>query len=125
MHEDGTETFKYVLDFDHFKVSQFSNNELTLVMNPTDSLYYENGSTYGQKLYSSGNSCFSGLKNRSMQKYGRNIFADHPSTVRGEIFGGVKQAIGLGFWYPTQDLFGIPERESGLKLQDTTDSQPY
>jgi len=51
-----------------------------------------------------------------MQKYGRNIFADHPSTVKGEIFGGVKQAIALGFWYPTKDLFGIPERESGLKL---------
>lgn len=42
-HDDGTETFKYVLDFDHFKVSQFSNNKLTLVMNPTDSLYYEDG----------------------------------------------------------------------------------
>ena len=40
-HEDGTETFKYVVNFDHFSVQQYSNGKLTLVMNPNDSLYYE------------------------------------------------------------------------------------
>ena len=41
MHNDGTETFKYVIMHDHFSVSLYSNEKLTLVMNPIDSLYYE------------------------------------------------------------------------------------
>lgn len=98
-------------------------------MNPTDSLYYEDdmnsSNALGLNLYSSGNTCFSGLKNRSNQKTNSNVFRDYPSGLKGEIFGGVKQGVALGFWYPTKDLFGIPERESGLRLQDTTGQQPY
>lgn len=31
----------------------------------------------------------------------------------------------MGFWYPTTTLFGVPERETELMLQDTTDSKPF
>jgi len=41
IHSDKTETFKYIVYFNHFKVEQYSNGQLTLVMNPNDSLYYE------------------------------------------------------------------------------------
>jgi hypothetical protein len=41
VHSDKTETFKYIVYFNHFKVEQYSNGKLTLVMNPNDSLYYE------------------------------------------------------------------------------------
>ena len=42
-HEDLTEEFSYTIDFDHFKLTQYSNNILTMVVNPVDSLYFENG----------------------------------------------------------------------------------
>ena len=42
-HDDETEVFKYKVDFSHFSVSQYSNDVLTLIINPIDSLYFENG----------------------------------------------------------------------------------
>jgi len=43
-HQDETEVFKYVIDFSHFRISQYSNEMLTLILNPINSLYFENGS---------------------------------------------------------------------------------
>ena len=31
----------------------------------------------------------------------------------------------LGFWFPSTELFGIPERESSLTLKSTKDVAPY
>ncbi len=61
-HEDESEKFKYKVDFSHFSVSQYSNDILTLIVNPIDSLYFENGSKeYG--LIDDSPTCFQALKN--------------------------------------------------------------
>jgi len=47
IHSDQSEVFKYVVDFTNFKISQYSNDMLTLIINPINSLYFENGSNNG------------------------------------------------------------------------------
>lgn len=42
-NKDVDEVFRYEVEFDHFKIKQYSNEILTLIMNPVDSLYFENG----------------------------------------------------------------------------------
>jgi len=38
--------------------------------------------------------------------------------------GGVKKAVSMGFYFPSTRLFGLPEREDTLQLQNTL-GQPY
>ena len=39
--------------------------------------------------------------------------------------GGVNRGIGLGFFMPTEHLFGLGEREDTLRLSRTTNSTAY
>ena len=55
-HDDESEVFKYKVDFSHFRVSQYSNDILTLIVNPVDSLYFENGNS--ESLVDDSTSCF-------------------------------------------------------------------
>lgn len=41
------------------------------------------------------------------------------------MWGGVNRGIGLGFFMPSDILFGLGEREDSLVLKRTTDSTPY
>ena len=69
---------------------------------------------------STGDSCFSGLRERVEEETKEDIFG--PSTDK-------KTSISLGFWYGTEKLFGIPEREDTLALKLTDgghlNSEPY
>ena len=128
-HDDGSETFKYEVEYNHFKITQYSNDVVTLVMNVDDSLYYEDDRKVGGAEASSGvadDTCIDGMRSRAEKRHGYDVFRDVDESLAGELFGGVKQAIGMGYFYPTTDhLFGIPERESGLELQNTPVDQPY
>lgn len=49
-HNDATESFRYVVDFEHFKITQYAGDIVTLIMNPIDSLYIEeDGRTHEEK----------------------------------------------------------------------------
>lgn len=43
MADDFSESFKYQMNFDHFKIIQSAGKLITLVINPVDSLYLESG----------------------------------------------------------------------------------
>jgi hypothetical protein len=38
--------------------------------------------------------------------------------------GGVKKAVSMGFYFPSERLFGVPEREDTLMLKNTGEN-PY
>jgi hypothetical protein len=42
-HQDGQETFAYKIYLNGLSIEQYSSDELTLVLNPIDSLYIEDG----------------------------------------------------------------------------------
>ena len=43
----------------------------------------------------------------------------------GTSFEDTREAMSLGFFFPSRTLFGVPERESSLILKETKDSAPY
>jgi len=45
-------------------------------------------------------------------------------TYKGSLTGGVNRAVSMGFYFPSQRLFGLPEREDTLMLKNTG-SNPY
>ena len=44
-HNDNSEIFSYFIQLNHFKITQSSNDVITLIINPIDSLYFENGAS--------------------------------------------------------------------------------
>lgn len=57
--------FKYQIDFEHFRVIQYSNEILTMIINPIDSLYFENGAAAVlPSLVDDSSTCFEALKNK-------------------------------------------------------------
>jgi hypothetical protein len=50
MAEDYSESFRYRMRYDHFRITQYAGTLVTLIINPVDSLYLESGdqmSMYG------------------------------------------------------------------------------
>ena len=44
-HEDGSEQFTYHMNYSRFNIMQYSDDLVTLIINPIDSLYFENGTS--------------------------------------------------------------------------------
>ena len=61
------------------------------------------------------------LKGSIDQKYGRDVYRTIPEEEAGSLWGGVNRGIGLGFFMPSETLFGLGEREDTLVLKRTTD----
>lgn len=108
------------MDFSHFSVSQYSNDVLTLIVNPIDSLYFENGSSESNQADDS-NTCFQALKNNIEVKSQSPVFANALKGTEGDLDGGVKRSVSLGFYFPATRLFGLPEREDTFMLKNTND----
>lgn len=56
---------------------------------------------------------------------GYDVYREIPASEAGSLYGGVNKAIGLGFWMPSPNLFGLGEREDTLVLKRTTRTEPY
>lgn len=104
-------------------MSQYSNDILTLIINPIDSLYFENGSAESG-LINDSPTCFSAIKNNIEVKTQNPVFADAKKGTEGDVDGGVKRSVSLGFYFPSTRLFGLPEREDSFMLKNTNDT-PY
>ncbi len=91
-HNDGTEVFTYTVKFDHFQITQTSNGIETLVVNPTDSLYIESQTEATKQNNENAAPKITSLK-----------------------------AISLGFKFNSKMIFGLPEREDTLMLENTGD----
>jgi len=122
-HDDQTEDFKYKVDFTQFRISQYSNEMLTLILNPINSLYFENGSNQSQEV-DDAPTCFEALKNKIEIEAQSQVFATPPKGAEGNVDGGVKKSVSLGFYFPSTRLFGLPEREDTFLLKNTLD-KPY
>ena len=60
--------------------------------------------------------CFAALRKYSEIRTGKDIFGPTNKTT---------QSISMTTWFPYENLFGVPERESSLELRRTTNSNPY
>lgn len=56
---------------------------------------------------------------------GRDVYRAIPESEAASLRGGVNRGIGLGFFMPSETLFGLGEREDTLILKRTTDNTPY
>jgi len=65
------------------------------------------------------------LKTQIDNKVGRDVYKTIPAVDAGLMTGGVNRGIGLGFWMPTETLYGLGEREDTLVLQRTTGKTGY
>ena len=102
-HQLGDETFTYRIWFDHFKIEQIDKDgDVTMVINPKDTLYVEHQNASKLQMY---------LSEEDETGY--------------EWPGQVKEGVGLGFFVPTKNLFGLGEREDTLNLKTTSDRSPY
>lgn len=130
-HESGDESFEYTVELDHFRINQVSDSGevlQTLVVNPQDTLHYETGdSNSAPHMYNTNNGDvdFEMLKQEISEKTGRDVFRSVPESEAASLRGGVSQGIGLGFFMPSDVLFGLGEREDTLVLKRTTDSDAY
>ena len=100
----------------------------TMVVNPQDTLHFETeDSTARPRMYNGNEQDWDikTLKSQVEQKYGRDVFRTIPEDQSGSLWGGVNRGIGLGFFMPSETLFGLGEREDTLVLKRTTDSDPY
>lgn len=127
-HEAGDESFAYTVELERFRIKQISSSgkELqTLVVNPQDTLYYETESGSSAPHMYGANNSVSELKQSISEKVGRDVYRTIPESEAASMYGGVNRAIGLGFFMPSETLFGLGEREDTLVLKRTTEDTPY
>ena len=74
-----------------------------MIINPKDSLYVEHQNADWLKIYGEGD--------------------DTDYELSG--FSRVKKGVGLDFFVPTKNLFGLGEREDTLNLKPTAERSPY
>ena len=79
---------------------------------------------YGTKAYESVMD-FESLKEEISLEVGRDVYREVPQSEAASMRGGVHKGIGLGFFMPSFDLFGLGEREDTLVLKRTTGSTAY
>ena len=106
------EGFAYTIDFETFKITQMtSDGTVTMVANHDNSLYYEAANKV--------------IAEEETPTFWSSFFG--PLFEEPKKFGSdVAKGVGLGFWVPTNNLFGLGEREDTLVLKRTTESgQPY
>ena len=101
MHNDQSESFKYEISFDHFQIKQYSNLNLTLIINPVDSLYFENGIEGSHTFSDIESTCFSALKRNIQQRQLNDALYTAEDGNQPIIESGVKKAISMGFYFPT------------------------
>ena len=112
------------MHLDEFSIEQFSDGVLTLVVNPINTMYVETEGV-GLPATAGGDQCFSGLKKSIAQSGERtDVFEKQSPYDVGELYGGVRKAVSLGFYFPATRLVGVPERESRLLLENTG-QHPY
>ena len=129
-HEEGDEDWTYTIDLPKFRMNQLQNGEQkqTPVVNPQDTLYFETESaTMSPPLYGSdaNGAAIPQLKPKISSKVGRDVYRTIPESDAASLRGGVNRGIGLGFFMPSETLYGLGEREDTLVLKRTTDSTPY
>jgi len=130
-HEQGDEAFEYTVELSKFRINQVSDNGdvlQTLVVNPEDTLYFETESgTSAPHMYSANQQDWdiATLKQQIEERTGRDVYRSIPESEAASLRGGVNRGIGLGFFMPSDTLFGLGEREDTLVLKRTTGSDPY
>lgn len=133
-HEEGDEGWEYTLELPRFRINQLSGDGKvqTLVVNPEDTLYFETESTstlVAPHLYGVGveptHDDIATLKEKISADVGRDVYRAIPPSEASSLLGGVNRGIGLGFFMPSVDLFGLGEREDTLVLKRTTGTNPY
>ena len=117
-----------------FRINQYSRGQQlrTLVVNPEDTLYYEieSSASMAPHMYTTGESQTNGddiaaLKDKISADVGRDVYRSIPTSEAAELAGGVNRGIGLGFFMPSDNLYGMGEREDTLTLKRTTGNTPY
>lgn len=132
MNEEGDEDWTYTVELPQFRINQYSSGKQmrTFIVNPEDTLYFETESSktephmYRMESVVNGNDIFS-LKKDITEKVGRDVYRSIPESEAASLRGGVNRGIGLGFFMPSETLFGLGEREDTLVLKRTTGSTPY
>lgn len=129
-NEASDEDWEYTIELARFRINQLQDGQQlrTLVVNPEDTLYYETESaTKAPHMYGSesGLDDIKSLKDRISQEAGRDVYRSIPESESASLRGGVNRGIGLGFFMPSETLFGLGEREDTLVLKRTTQSTPY
>ena len=78
--EDGLEIYTFHIFFNPFKIEQHANGKLAQVINPRASLYVEESVT-SSRLNDETADCYSGLRERTKERTGEDIFApqDEPT----------------------------------------------
>ena len=124
-NEAGDEDWEYTIELARFRINQLQDGQQlrTLVVNPEDTLHYETESAamaphmYGSE---SGLDDIKNLKDKIAQEAGRDVYRSIPESEAASLRGGVNRGIGLGFFMPSETLFGLGEREDTLVLKRTT-----
>ena len=65
------------------------------------------------------------LKQQISDSVGRDVYRTIPESDAASMRGGVNRGIGLGFFMPSETLYGLGEREDTLELKRTTGQDPY
>ena len=69
------ENYTYIVSFSPLKIEQYVNDVLTQVVNPTASLYVESSTQAKRNDQSDQLGCFTGLRKRTDERTGEDIFA--------------------------------------------------
>ena len=87
MHEQGDESFDYTIEFNRFRINQYSEGGekvQTMVVNPQDTLYFESENTTMEAphMYSTGADYgvmdFDALKEEISLDVGRDVYREVP-----------------------------------------------
>lgn len=101
----------------------------SIVVNPQDTLWHETEAPQKEAphMYSTDSSKWdvATLKEHISQEVGRDVYREIPDEQAASMRGGVNRGIGLGFFMPTEHLFGLGEREDTLRLSRTTNTTAY
>ena len=136
---DNSESWSYTIGLDRFRIEQLTESEergkvRSLVVNPQDTLYYETEATVASAatlndkphMYKAENGAdIQQLKRQIDLDEGRDVYRKIPESEAASLYGGVNRAIGMGFFMPSETLFGLGEREDTLVLKRTTGEVPY
>lgn len=122
--DDKEDTYSYEVSFEKFKIEQKIDGLTTMVSNPINSLYFENNNQQEYvadkdiKSDDKSTDCFSALRTKiskleNLTVFDRNNLWEAPET------GKVRQAVSMGFFFPAEKMYGLPERPETVHLQHT------
>ena len=106
--QDGKDEYEYLITYKPFKIELTVNNRLALVVNPANTLYYENGGQLTPEGTPSESEVY--------DEFGWPMLINYDYET----------SVALGFFAPTPHMYGIPGRESAFNLNTTQDEEgPY